>query len=181
MVTQMVKIDENQEVIALIRMAIDNDKKAQAFQSQLDTDVEYCQTDSFLEQHWIFGSQSGTKLNSRELEKEFAPSDHDFVSFDERLRSFITHSFPDEALRYEDLIYVCSLWSTVTILLLQFSQVQSFKCVKISYQSMEDWTEGCDILRCNPDFYNHKRYDCVIINDDSPATTVMRLRSLLRC
>ena len=184
----MVKIDENQEVIALIRMAVDNDKKAQALQSQLDADVEYCQTGtgmpglhSFSEQHWTFGSQSGTKLNSRELEKKFAPSDRDFVSFDERLRSFITHSFPDEAPYYEDLIYVCSLWPIVTVLLLQFSQVQSFKCVKILYQSMEDWTEGRDILRCNPDFHNHERYDCVIINDDSPATTVIRLRSLLRC
>lgn len=46
---------------------------------------------------------------------------------------------------------------------------------------MEDWTEARDILRCNPNFFNKERYDCVIINDDSPATTVMRLRSLLRC
>ena len=46
---------------------------------------------------------------------------------------------------------------------------------------MEDWTEARDILRCNPDFHQRERYDCVIINDDSPGTTVARLRSLLRC
>ena len=36
-------------------------------------------------------------------------------------------------------------------------------------------------MRCNPNFHYRKRYDCVIINDDQPGTTVMRLRSLLRC
>jgi hypothetical protein len=44
---------------------------------------------------------------------------------------------------------------------------------------MEDWTEACDILRCNPDFHERERYDCIIINDDNPRTTVARLRSLL--
>jgi hypothetical protein len=61
------------------------------------------------------------------------------------------------------------------------SQVQSFKCLKITYQSLEDWTEARDILRCNPNFHQRERYDCVIINDDSPGTSVARLRSLLRC
>ena len=46
---------------------------------------------------------------------------------------------------------------------------------------MEDWTEAHDILRCNPDFHQHERYDCIIINDDKPGTTVACLRSLLRC
>jgi hypothetical protein len=46
---------------------------------------------------------------------------------------------------------------------------------------MEDWTETRDILRCNPDFHQRERYDCVIVNDNSPGTTVVRLRSLLRC
>ena len=46
---------------------------------------------------------------------------------------------------------------------------------------MEDWTEARDILRCNPNFHQRKRYDCVIINDDTPGTSVACLRSLLRC
>jgi hypothetical protein len=51
------------------------------------------------------------------------------------------------------------------------------------YQSMEDWTEARDILRCNPNFHQRERYDCIIINDDTPGpgTSVARLRSLLRC
>ncbi|PPQ86475.1 hypothetical protein CVT25_008074 [Psilocybe cyanescens] len=116
------------------------------------------------EERWIFGSHSGTQLDSREFEKTFAPINRDFISFDQRLRSFITSNFPGEAPRYEDLIYI-----------------QPFKCLYISYQSVEDWTEARDILRCNPDFHECKRYDCVIVNDDGPGTTVARLHLLLRC
>ena len=36
-------------------------------------------------------------------------------------------------------------------------------------------------MRCNPKFHQRERYDCVIINDDTPGNSVARLRSLLRC
>lgn len=112
---QMVRIDENQEAIAIIRMAIDdyNSKKAKTQAAVGDgpdgiTDSPNLESQN-PHQHWIFGSpSSGTRLNSRELERMCAPTNRDFVSFDERLRSFITHTFPEEAPRYEDLIYVCS-------------------------------------------------------------------------
>jgi hypothetical protein len=111
----MVRIDENQEAIALIRMAIDNDNKARISQAQADEDHVAGlpsdlgpHTDTGLERHWTFGSHTGTRLDSRELEKVFAPTNCDFVSFDTRLRSFIIHYFPEEAPRYEDIIYVCS-------------------------------------------------------------------------
>lgn len=64
---------------------------------------------------------------------------------------------------------------------LVFDQIQVFKCVYVTYQSLEDWSEARDILRCNADFHQHERHDCVIINENSPGTTVARLRSLLRC
>ena len=108
LVIQMVKIDANQEAIALIRMAIDNDNKSRIVQAE--TDINDREPDSevlSLKQHWTFGSRSSTRLDSRVLEKQLASDDHDFISFDERLRSFIAHCFPEEAPRYEDLVYVC--------------------------------------------------------------------------
>ena len=105
----MVKIDANQEAIALIRMAIDNDNKSRALTGIEDHDDETDTEMLSLKQHWKFGSRSGTRLDSRVLEEQLAPGDHDFRSFDERLRSFITHCFPEEAPRFEDLVYVCSI------------------------------------------------------------------------
>jgi predicted P-loop ATPase len=105
----MVKIDANQEAIALIRMAIDNDNKSRTLQGQTDHETDSESEMLSLEQHWTFGSRiSSTRLDSRALEKQLAPDD-DFMSFDERLRSFITHCFPEEAPRYEDLVYVCPI------------------------------------------------------------------------
>ena len=106
----MVRIDENQEAIALIRMAIDDYNGARTLQNVEDAMKlpREPELNNFQERHWTFGSPHGTRLDSRELERIFAPTDSDFISFNERLRSFITHNFPEEAPRYEDLIYVCS-------------------------------------------------------------------------
>jgi hypothetical protein len=109
MATQMVRIDENQEAIARIRMAIDNDNRARTLQAQ--PGVEDCELAESPElysdqRHWTFGSPNGRRLDSREVERHSAPTDRDFISFDERLCTFITHCFPEEAPRYEELIYV---------------------------------------------------------------------------
>lgn len=31
---------------------------------------------------------------------------------------------------------------------------------------MVDWRQATDLLRCNPDFYNHPRYDHIVIQSD---------------
>lgn len=109
---EMVRIDETQEAIARIRMAIDNDSKARAdqcqpdFQSDNGPKIKSPSELSNLERDWSFGSPSGGQSTSRDLEKTLAPTDRDYFTFDERLRSFITYHFPEEAPRYEDLIYV---------------------------------------------------------------------------
>lgn len=130
-VAQMVRIDENQEAIALIRMAIDDDNRARTLQVQVEDHAMELPREPELNnlqvlRHWTFGSSNGTQLDSRELEKTFAPADSDFISFDERLRSFITNNFPDEAPRYEDVIYVCLIWfqRDITVYLLSGSIFQ---------------------------------------------------------
>jgi len=107
----MVRIDENQEAIALIRMAIDNDKKAQNLQDEVEMDASNRAPDTeghTVMSHWTFGSSSGKRQESQELEKTFAPNNCDFVSFDDCLRSFLACWVPEDAPRYEDIIYVRS-------------------------------------------------------------------------
>jgi hypothetical protein len=112
----MVRIDENQEAIAFIRMAIDDYNREKTLQDVEDHAMQLPrepELNNLQERHWTFGSPGGTRLDSRELEKIFAPTNSDFISFDERLRVFITHNFPEEAPRYEDLIYVRSSSTTI--------------------------------------------------------------------
>ncbi|KAG5650062.1 hypothetical protein H0H81_000906 [Sphagnurus paluster] len=143
---QMAQIDEKQEAIAKIRMAIDNNAAACA---KIDAEAEISY-DDFEEDgsmdlgqsiwaaldtlnghspHWKFGSP-GKPTNSRTLETKMSSlDDSSFKEFDERLRDFISLCIPDEALHYEDLILT---WL--------------YKCAHIKYQSLEDWTESHDIL-----------------------------------
>jgi hypothetical protein len=54
----------------------------------------------------------------------------------------------------------------------------------LKYQSLEDWTEARDLLRCNPSFHDERRYDYVIVNTDlsTPGNLVLaHLYGLYHC
>ncbi|KAF8800477.1 hypothetical protein BYT27DRAFT_7262876 [Phlegmacium glaucopus] len=119
----MVQIDEKQEAIAKIRMAIDNDVAARAkIEAEAEISSEDFEEDSLPNPaqsiwtapdnidrhlpHWIFGSPE-KPTNSCTLEPEMsALGDSSFTGFDEHLRDFLSLCLPDEAIRYEDPIMV---------------------------------------------------------------------------
>ncbi len=115
----MVKIDERQEAIAFIRMTIDNAQEAlRAKNLDLEPNLDDLECNDGLagndesattEHTWKFGSPEGKKITSRALEANLAPLNREYNSFDQRLRIFITNNLPDDALTYEDVIYVCLL------------------------------------------------------------------------
>ncbi|KAJ7318563.1 hypothetical protein DFH08DRAFT_714586, partial [Mycena albidolilacea] len=152
---QMSRYDETQEAIARIRMTINNYK-----QSLCDSqDPDETPVDPEEGAYWAFGAPvPGRLINSL---VSHLPT---FRNFDFFLRQFISDTFPEEFIRYED---------TITI--------RQFKCVYISYQSLEDWRGARDILRCNRSFHGDERYDAVLVNMTDPGLHFARLRSLLRC
>ncbi|KAJ7823684.1 hypothetical protein B0H14DRAFT_2597711 [Mycena olivaceomarginata] len=82
-----------------------------------------------------------------------------------RITHLIHGCFPTEYLTAEDRI-----------------EVETFRCVYITFQSKDDWMECEDILRCNNNWYKSgPRYDCVLFNQDKPGLACARLRSLIRC
>jgi hypothetical protein len=181
-------IDEKQEAVARIRMAVDNDNLAQLNLDTLDDDNDMDElrdvdvnVDS---RHWQLGSLEGKKSNLRVMSAELGREHKEYRCLDENVRDFITLHMPEDAVRYEDDIYV-SLFTVnqlpETIYLVSMLQAQRYKCVSLNYQSRVDWTEMKDILRCNPDFHGGPRFDCVIIHDDAPRITCARLQSLIRC
>ncbi|KAJ7253263.1 hypothetical protein C8J57DRAFT_1660481 [Mycena rebaudengoi] len=60
-------------------------------------------------------------------------------------------------------------------------KIRPFRCLYLHYQSLEDWTDCRNILRCNPRYFDHPRYDCVLINTDSSDMVCARLRGLFAC
>ncbi|KDR80463.1 hypothetical protein GALMADRAFT_92870 [Galerina marginata CBS 339.88] len=178
---QMAKIDEKQEAIAKIRMAIDNDIAARAkIAAEAGISSGDFEEDSLpilarsawaapnnvdgQSPHWKFGSPE-KPINSRALDTETSGLDDSSIKdFDERLRDFLSSCLPDEAIRYEDPILI-----------------RLYKCVSVKYQSRENWTESRDILRCSPQFHGQERYDCILSESDNPALQFSRLKALIRC
>ncbi|PPQ87069.1 hypothetical protein CVT25_000049 [Psilocybe cyanescens] len=179
--TRMARIDEKQEAIARIRMAIDNDIAARAkIKAEAETNNDDFKADSQpnlvqsvwaapenidgQSPHWKFGSPE-KPINSRALETEMPTlCNLSFKEFDDRLRDFLSLCLPTEVIRYEDPIVI-----------------RLYKCVSVKYQSLEDWTESCDILRCNRQFHGQERYDCILSESKSSALQFSRLKALLRC
>ncbi|TFK61559.1 hypothetical protein BDN72DRAFT_438464 [Pluteus cervinus] len=46
-------------------------------------------------------------------------------------------------------------------------KVREYRFLRVRYESGINWRLSQDLLRCNPSFYNHERFDNVMINDDS--------------
>jgi hypothetical protein len=102
----MCVIDEKQEAIARIRMAVDNIRRARLediIESEVKVDPE-----SKSSKTWRLGSQEGKKMNFRIMVAGFAKADPQYHNLDERLRDFIACNLPEEAvkMKFEDDINV---------------------------------------------------------------------------
>ncbi|KIJ25403.1 hypothetical protein M422DRAFT_273649 [Sphaerobolus stellatus SS14] len=159
--SQMVKIDENQEVIARIRMAVDRfDALTSLEREELDsTDGGPLVSPSETEAHWALGSPL-SKCDPNRLEE--ANSQHPgFRRFTMRLTEFLSEVSDPEHRPTSPL------------------RLTPYQCLYLNYRSLEDWREKRDILRCNPNFYGEPRFDCVVINTD--PISFGRLQAIFTC
>ncbi|KIJ46695.1 hypothetical protein M422DRAFT_249859 [Sphaerobolus stellatus SS14] len=158
---QMTKIDENQEVIAQIRMSINHfDVKMSLVEEELDrNDGGPLLPPIETEAHWALGSRL-TKLDPEGIEQKNSqnPGYHQFTI---KLTKFL-----EEMLDLEN-----QLTSPF--------QLTPYQCLYLKYRSLEDWREKQDILRCNPDFYGEPRYDCVVINTN--PISFGRIQGIFAC
>ncbi|KAJ7633731.1 hypothetical protein B0H17DRAFT_1023714 [Mycena rosella] len=156
--SQMNRIDETQEAIARIRMAIDQHDQ-QCEEGDVDSTPKFSRVTSA---SWRFGA-AGRIVNSNAF-GVLKSAGCTVQNFDLMLRNFIAEHFPDDRVSYEQRI-----------------QIQPCKCAHLTYQSFEDWRGLEDIVRCNPSFHGSERYDSVLFNSDSPGMSFARISALLRC
>ncbi|KAJ7033041.1 hypothetical protein C8F04DRAFT_958197, partial [Mycena alexandri] len=164
---QMDRIDENQEALARIRMAVDRYDDRRKEDEQED-DMELDETASpgkLPSASWRFGSPERL-VNSKSFEQSLELAGFRVHDFDLMLRDFIAEHYPADQVTYEECI-----------------QIRPYKYAHITYQSLEDWRGVRDIVRCNPSFHGHTRHDKfdVLVNSDAPGMSFARLYALLRC
>ncbi|KAJ7651757.1 hypothetical protein B0H17DRAFT_1215217 [Mycena rosella] len=155
---QLTRIDENKEAFARIRMSIDTHDALCRSEEDGDSDEFENGSDEGADSHWALGSP--LPWTTPEL-MQHALQDKKFAA---NLRTFLNDFVLDQPLLPNDVI-----------------NVKQFRCIRLRYQSLEDWTEAVDILRCNPRFFNNRRYDYVIINDDPGDLTFAHLVEVFRC
>ena len=97
----MLVIDEKQEAIACIRMAVNNNDLAQLNLDAPDDDVDL-EVDLELELHRQLGSPEGKKLNLHIMSAELGSEREEFRCLNKRVRDFIACHMPEEAMQYKE-------------------------------------------------------------------------------
>ncbi|KAJ7240179.1 hypothetical protein C8J57DRAFT_1245399 [Mycena rebaudengoi] len=151
--------DANQEAIALIRMSIDDSDKAvaAAIASQLEGDTDNEPQASPDNEPPLYADPRW-KLGSP---MRWTTS----ITFEDSMRGDTFYSGFNNKLCAE----LAAVAQNVS------------NPVKLHYQSLEDWTDCRNILRCHPRYFGHPRYDCVLINTDSSDMVCACLRGLVAC
>ncbi|KAI0055128.1 hypothetical protein BV25DRAFT_1816053 [Artomyces pyxidatus] len=158
---QILRVDHHSWVLTSIRDQVDElDKflKSQAslkapedsddaltLEASLDSKASESIPDDFA--HIKLGSKQ--KRQSFQLLKESWQDDIAFRGFRRRLNLFLYENGvldgPEMSLQENHLF-------------------TEYRFLKVNYESMVDWRQACDYLRCSPNFHNRPRYDCAILD-----------------
>ncbi|KAJ6499836.1 hypothetical protein DFH09DRAFT_1336383 [Mycena vulgaris] len=152
---QMTRLDATREGMARIRMTLNQydaeiSERIEALAKRADVSPANIQDmpDSLDKDHWRLGAPQNLVDVRSAMKNTTWINDSMRNNFTYTLRTFIRDTFPDELLRAdgEDSI-----------------QIRPFQCLYLNYTSLENWTDCCDVLRCNPTFQvNHEEhFDCV--------------------
>ncbi|EPQ50176.1 hypothetical protein GLOTRDRAFT_82536 [Gloeophyllum trabeum ATCC 11539] len=103
--------------------------------------------------HIRLGS-AGDIIALEQLEKR-APEDTAYKNFQKGLSKFLSSLLP---------AYDIELPGGKPIKLNSWEKVREYRYIRVKYESMVDWRESTDRLRCTPSFQESPRYDCVMVN-----------------
>ncbi|KAJ7867242.1 hypothetical protein B0H14DRAFT_2572998 [Mycena olivaceomarginata] len=162
--SQMDRIDETQQAVARIRMAIDEyDRHRELDELEDDPEMDDTATTSRLSScsaSWRFRAP-GPVVNSKALKEYQSSAGLTVPNFDSMLRDFISEQFPMRRSLTKSLL---KTWLHDTL-----------------RSDFSNWRGLRDIVRCNPFFHAHLRYDGVLVNREGPGFSFARIHALLRC
>ncbi|EGO30670.1 hypothetical protein SERLADRAFT_364543 [Serpula lacrymans var. lacrymans S7.9] len=125
-----------------------------AFDSQLMGDLEGDEVDLKITKtsHVLLGSKCpATSFQGLE---EARKDDTAFTSFRIRLSNYLNIFFSANNIAFP---------GGKRIKLGAEDKITEYCFMKVDYESIVDWQQYTDYLRCNPWFYNHPQYDCVLL------------------
>ncbi|KAF7371552.1 hypothetical protein MVEN_00010200 [Mycena venus] len=154
-------LDENEETMARLDMQVELWRRSHEEDSNLNL-IPSSNPDGA--NHWKLGSaDSRVTPHVHRLEMKYT-SNQLFRNFDMRLREYLAYHHPAFSVRPEDNI-----------------EIEPCKVIYVEYASKVDWKSAKDILRCNPWFHGHPRYDSILYTADDDPMAMGQLDLVFRC
>ncbi|KAJ7450175.1 hypothetical protein FB451DRAFT_1052385 [Mycena latifolia] len=156
---QISVMDENEETMARIQMAVNEWLKSQ---EEDENDPILGASNPESPSPWKLGS-ADPQITTIRLEA-LKQQDPSFRDINSRLREYLARHHPSYFVRPDQDI-----------------QIEPCKVLYVDYQSRVDWKLARDILRCNPSFHTRARYDSVIYESQDDDLAMGQLRLVFRC
>ncbi|KAJ7472475.1 hypothetical protein FB451DRAFT_1469161 [Mycena latifolia] len=152
-------MDENEETMARIQMAVDGWLKSQEEDEQ---DPVLGPSNIESPAHWKLGS-ADPQITTVRL-GAVGQSNPSFRDFNLMLREYLARHHPSHVVHPDQDI-----------------QIEPCKVLYVDYQSKVDWKLARDILRCNPCFHARSRYDSIIYESQDNDLAMGRLELVFCC
>ncbi|KII83174.1 hypothetical protein PLICRDRAFT_58549 [Plicaturopsis crispa FD-325 SS-3] len=155
---QILKIEQHCFVAAFIRQQLDalDEESRLLLDDKEDSGID--DTDSPSQPaasgHVTVGAKQKTPVTFGDLESEHQ-TDQAFDRFRIKLGEYLSHFLPAHGI---------DLPGGKHIRFKESDSIREYRFLKVNYESMVDWCENTDYLRCNPLFYNKPRYDYVLVH-----------------
>ncbi|KAF9456262.1 hypothetical protein BDZ94DRAFT_1350319, partial [Collybia nuda] len=114
---------------------------------------------------------SGLALCTFEEFQAVHQQDPAFTRFRLKLGEFMTKFLP---------VYDISLPNGKAIKFQAEDMITEYRFLKVTYRCTADWQLRTSYLHCNPNFYGHSCYDCVLVNSE-PQPYFARLVCIFTC
>nr|GAT48876.1 predicted protein [Mycena chlorophos] len=171
---QILKFEHRRTVCTRIRSQIDDLDAAFHKEWAVAEELQEDNLDELVEAPEVAGNFSlGSPLKTITLAALEAAHGDDlaFATFRSSLSRFLNNFFRD---------YQHELPGGQRIDLTPSDSIIPYQYLRIFYESVDDWSDKTDYLRCNPNFYGESRYDCALIRRTQDEESFVRLRYLFR-
>ncbi|CDO71089.1 hypothetical protein BN946_scf184844.g93 [Trametes cinnabarina] len=155
--SQILTIDHNTYVATYMQQELDNYDEHIKAKHELARDFQ--PTDASTPSsigggHFRLGAKESVQVTMASLVDTNA-NDSAYQNFWQRLGCFLTTEYKAHNLPLPD---------SGRIMLSAAMNISEYRLLRINYESLADWREETDLLRCSPNFFNQPRYDCVLLH-----------------
>ncbi|KAG1725468.1 hypothetical protein EDD22DRAFT_982843 [Suillus occidentalis] len=166
---QILRVDHHKFALMLLRErvdAVDERNRLQALGNNLPDEDDVAVAFSG---HVKLGAPTQNPSSILDLENRSAV-DHLFQAFRRKFTEFINTSLPTYGHQLTNWITFPADY-----------QIHEYRYLKVNYESMVDWKQTTDHLRCNPQFHGLPRFDHALIQLTADETIFVQLILLFRC